>query len=258
MKNKQNVGCDATHVTSQPPIITLVTVVFNGVKTLRSTIESIALQICDEVEYVIIDGGSTDGTVDIIRNYEKILSYWVSEPDEGIYDAWNKAITASRGSFISFVGADDTLEPGALRMYIDHIKSAPHINYWSSTIALGSRNGRIIGRPWNWKEFRRNMTVAHVGSMHNRELYLKYGLYDISFKIAGDYEFLLRASRSIQPGYFKSVTVIMGINGVSNSDIIGVLRETRRAKIVTRSRFPLFAYIDFYFAIIKYYIRRLV
>jgi glycosyltransferase involved in cell wall biosynthesis len=245
-------------MTSRKPLITLVTVVFNGVKTLRSTIESIVLQLSDEVEYVIIDGSSTDGTVDIIREYEKILSYWVSEPDEGIYDAWNKAIAASRGTFISFIGADDTLESGALRMYIQHIKSAPNINYWSSTVALGSRNGRIVGRPWNRKDIRRHMTVAHVGSMHKRDLYLKYGHYDISFKIAGDYEFLLRVGKSIQAGYFKSVTVIMGVNGVSNRDVMKTLIETRRAKIITRSRIPVLAYFDFYFAIIKYYLRRAI
>ena len=256
MNNMLESACRSNPIISRQPLITIVTAVFNGVNTLRSTIESIVPQLNDEVEYVIIDGGSTDGSVDIIREYEKIFSYWVSEPDKGIYDAWNKAIVASHGTFISFIGADDTLEPGALSIYTQYIKSAPNINYWSSKVALGSRNGRIVGRPLNGREFRRHMTVAHVGSMHHRDLYLRYGLYDISFKIAGDYEFLLRVGRSIQAGYFKSVTIIMGVDGVSNRHIMKTLVETRRAKIISRSRNPLLAYIDFYLAIIAYYIRQ--
>ena len=157
------------------PLISVVTVVFNGAKTLRETIASIIPQLCDDVEYLIIDGGSNDGTVDIIREYEHHLAYWISEPDHGIYDAWNKGIDASQGEFISFVGADDILEPRAFMAYIEKIKSFPEIEYWSSRVAFGRRQGRVIGRPWSWIKFRRYMTVAHVGSLHRRDLYARYG-----------------------------------------------------------------------------------
>lgn len=233
------------------PLITVVTVVFNGAKTLRATIKSIASQLSEEVEYVIIDGGSTDNTVNIIREFECVLSYWVSEPDRGIYEAWNKAINVSRGTFISFIGADDTLEPRALQTYIDHIKAMPNIDYWSSQIALGDANGRIVGRPWRWKNFRRYMTVAHVGSLHRRELYVRNGNYDTSFKVAGDYEFLLRLGNTLQAGFFESVTVVMGIEGISNSQISNTLKETLRAKILTRARSRIFAYFDYYLAVAK-------
>lgn len=95
--------------TGKPPVISIITVVFNGAKTLRSTIESIVPQLGDEVEYIIIDGGSTDGTQDIIRAYASHLAYWVSEPDGGIYDAMNKGMERARGKFLLHINVGDQL-----------------------------------------------------------------------------------------------------------------------------------------------------
>jgi glycosyltransferase involved in cell wall biosynthesis len=91
------------------PLISVITVVANGEKHLEETIRSVINQTYDNVEYIIIDGGSTDGTVDIIRKYEDQIDYWVSEPDSGIYDAMNKATSISNGNWLYFIGADDVL-----------------------------------------------------------------------------------------------------------------------------------------------------
>jgi glycosyltransferase involved in cell wall biosynthesis len=194
-----------------PPLISVVTVVFNGAKTLRETITSIIPQLCDDVEYLIIDGGSNDGTVDIIREYERHLAYWISEPDRGIYDAWNKAIDASQGEFISFVGADDILEPRAFMAYIEKIKNFPDIEYWSS-----------------------------------------------SFRIVGDYEFLLRAGKNLQAGFIDVVTVTMGADGVSNKQAFFALKEARLAKISTYACSKLTATFDYIWANIKLCLHRLL
>jgi glycosyltransferase involved in cell wall biosynthesis len=237
------------------PIVTLATVVYNGEQYIRDCIESVVPQLCDDVEYIIIDGASTDSTVDIIRDYDQYISYWVSEPDKGIYDAWNKVISVSRGSFISFLGADDLLNPGAMRVYIDHIKRAPEIQYWSSRAALGNIDSNIFGKPWAWRSFKKYMTVAHVGSMHSRKLYSQFGLYNISYSIAGDYEFLLRCGDTLSTGYFDSVTVVMGDGGVSNKQILLTLKETLLAKVHTGSRSQIMAVLDFCVAISKCYIK---
>ncbi len=91
------------------PLISVITVVSNGEKHLEKTIQSVMNQAYDNVEYIIIDGGSTDGTVDIIRRYDDQIDYWVSEPDSGIYDAMNKAASTSNGNWLYFIGADDVL-----------------------------------------------------------------------------------------------------------------------------------------------------
>lgn len=238
------------HSERRRPLISVVTVVFNGAKTLRDTIESIVPQLDDEAEFLIIDGGSTDGTVNIIREYESVLSYWVSEPDRGIYDAWNKAVDVSNGEFIAFVGADDALAPGALQTYAAHIRQRPDVEYWSSRVAFGS-HGRVIGRPWNWSEFRRYMTVAHVGSLHRRDLYARYGRYDVSFRIVGDYEFLLRVGKNLKAGFVDVVTVKMGDGGVSNKHASRALLETKLAKIKTGSVSGLLVLVDWVWAILK-------
>jgi glycosyltransferase involved in cell wall biosynthesis len=91
------------------PLISVITVVFNGEKHLEKTIQSVINQTYDNVEYIIIDGASTDGTLDIISKYNDHLDYWVSEPDNGIYDAMNKGATIANGDWLYFIGADDVL-----------------------------------------------------------------------------------------------------------------------------------------------------
>ena len=89
------------------PVITVITVVFNGILTFENTILSVINQSYKKIEYIVIDGGSTDGTVDLIKKYQDRISYWVSEPDNGIYDAMNKGAAMSTGDWIYFLGADD-------------------------------------------------------------------------------------------------------------------------------------------------------
>jgi len=100
--------------TSESPLISVITVVFNGKQCLERSIKSVINQSYDNVEYIIIDGGSTDGTLDILYRYESSIDYWVSERDSGIYDAMNKGINLSTGKWIYFLGADDSLVPRVL------------------------------------------------------------------------------------------------------------------------------------------------
>ncbi len=237
------------------PTISIITVVFNGAKTLRATIESITPQLTDDIEYLIIDGGSNDGTQDIIQSYAHHLAYWTSESDNGIYDAWNKALTKASGRYIGFVGADDVLLPNTLAVYLNSIHKQPEVEYWSSRIAFGKINGRIIGQPWRWKRFRRYMCVAHVGSLHSRSLYERFGLYDTSYRIAGDYDFLLRSGSTLKAGFIDIVSAVMGDGGVSNKAISLALEETARAKIRHKATSVAVARIDQLLAQLKVAIR---
>lgn len=240
------------------PLITVITVVFNGASTLEKSISSVIRNLNDDVEYIIIDGGSVDGTLEIIRRYENQIDSWISEADRGIYDAWNKGIALARGEWISFLGADDCYQDGALKAYANfiHCHSNESFDYISSRINLISDGNcfRTVGKRWNWKDFKKYMNVAHVGSMHNRTLFAKHGLYDISYKICGDYEFLLRPGIDLKAGYMNAITVDMSVGGVSNGSLLA-FEETRRAKLITGKRGFIAISFEKYIAIIKWKIR---
>lgn len=238
--------------TLKPPVISVITAVFSGAKSLRATLDSIVPQLSNEVEYIVIDGGSTDGTQDIIAEYAGHLAYWVSERDSGIYDAWNKGLARASGRYIGFVGADDVLMTDALGTYLSHIRQHPEVEYWSSKVAFGHMAGRVIGQPWRWNRFRRYMTVAHVGSLQRRDLYDRFGTYDTSYRIAGDYEFLLRAGDTLKAGYIDRVTAMMGDGGVSSKNALQALAEAADAKRKRNATTLLETNLDYCIARLKH------
>ncbi|WP_090043500.1 glycosyltransferase family 2 protein [Limnohabitans sp. 2KL-27] len=245
-------------IITKAPVISIVTSVLNSANSLRATFDSIIPQLNSEVEYIVIDGGSTDGTKEIISEYVGHLAYWVSERDSGIYDAWNKGLTRASGRYIGFVGADDILLPGSIYTYLSYIRRQPEIEYWSSKVVLGEINGRVIGKAWRWENFRRYMTVAHVGSLQRRDLYDRFGVYNTNYRIAGDYEFLLRIGEALKAGYIDKVTAIMGDGGVSNKFALQTLAEAARAKKNTDATSKLETIFDYYMARLKLMARSLV
>jgi glycosyltransferase involved in cell wall biosynthesis len=238
------------------PAISIITAVLNCRRSIEFTIRSILPQLSNKVEYIIIDGGSTDGTLDILKKYSDSIDYIVSEPDLGIYDAWNKGIKVSKGNYVAFVGADDVLRGDIIAKYLSFINNSPNIDYVSSKAQFDGENSRIFGKEWKWDSFRRYMTVAHVGSLHRRSLYSQYGFYDTSYKIVGDYEFLLRVGRRLSVGFIDCVGVTMGANGVSNKLIHLSLKETLRAKVSTAACNVWIARFDYFVAYMKFFIRQ--
>ncbi len=241
------------------PLVTVITAVFNGAKTLEQSILSVITQSYDNLEYIIIDGGSAVDTIDIIRKYEQAIDYWVSEPDGGIYDAWNKAICLATGDWVAFLGADDIYLAGAIHSYVAAIADCRdrHLEYISSRVNLttGSKMLRTVGQRWRWKSFRKYPNVAQVGSLHCRTLFQRYGLYDTFYKISGDYEFLLRPGSGLQAAYLNSITVNMGIGGASDNSLLA-FREIVRAKVTTGGRSALMSQIERIIAVGKWKLRR--
>lgn len=182
------------------PKISIITAVYNGEKYLEDCIRSILGQTYPDLEYIIIDGGSTDRTTDIIKKYQDRLHYWVSEKDKGVYDAWNKGLAAATGEWIAFVGCDDILwNQQVLENAIAPLEKAKTsgIRYVYGKINLLSSGTRVIsewGTPWAEakKDILQYMTVTHCCAFHHRSLFEEYGNFNDSFRITGDYEFLLR------------------------------------------------------------------
>ena len=217
----------------QSPLFSVVTVVFNGAKTLAATIDSVHRQTFRDFEYIVLDGASTDGTVAILERHTEQIDHWRSEPDAGVYDAWNKALGLVRGEWVSFLGADDVYCDDALERYAAVIAGLKtDAQYISSRVQLVKNSAvvRTIGSPWTWPAFSRYMTVAHVGSMHHRSLFEEHGRFDSSYRLCGDYELLLRPRDHLRAAFLDAVTARMALGGLSNANVRKALAEQERAK----------------------------
>lgn len=222
-------------------MFTIVIATCNAGKYLQTCLNSIIPQLNSNVELVIIDGNSKDNTNGIIKNNQQYIKYWISEPDKGIYDAWNKGIKVSNNDWIMFLGADDQLLPNALNIYqkfINYHVGEIDIDLISSMVQMVDENGktiRIKGWPFLWPIFLKEMTIAHPGALHSKKLFEKFGNYNIDYKIVGDYELLLRAGTSLKSLYLDEITVIMSEGGTSDS--VKSIKEHYKA-VTTTGKYP--------------------
>lgn len=239
------------------PLVTVITAVFNGVDTIRSCIDSVLSQDYPNIEHIVMDGGSSDGTIDVLREYENRIASWISERDGGVYDAWNKALDLAHGEWIAFLGADDKYLPGAIAAYMALASENPAADYLCSQLKWLHPSGysRLIGVPWE-TEFQRCSCVAHVGSLHRRSLFERYGRFDTTYRIAADYEFLLRAGEDLNAAFMPTVTAVMRAGGISDSS--AGLREAKRAQVQNKIHSALGAERQFYSRLMRFHARRLI
>jgi glycosyltransferase involved in cell wall biosynthesis len=222
------------------PLIGFVIATLNASARLQACLDSIYRQDDSSWEIVIIDGGSTDGTLDIIRRNTPRLRYWRSEPDGGVYDAWNKAIPHLTAQWVHFLGAEDLLYApdivGRLRPILSRDPPRHRIIYGS--VALINETGELIqylGKPWDEIEqrFKTEMCIPHQGILHHRDLFAGGAHFDPSFRFAGDYELLLRELKDHAPYFCDNVCVAAWrIGGISTNSqySFDVLREFRAAR----------------------------
>lgn len=248
--------------TLDAPLVSIITAVFNGENTIKKCIESVRNQHYSNIEYIIIDGASTDNTLAILKEYEHCIDLWISEPDEGIYDAFNKGLGLVKGEWVCFLGCDDALENDALTNYVQYLereKNSRELDYICGKAQFVDANGkeiRTVGAQWEWKTFKRFMCTSHTGALHNVGYFKTYGQFDVSFKIAGDYELLLRAKDKLKAGYVdRSVTMEL-MTGVSNASV-KVFSEVYRAKVKNKCRNKLMAAFDFLISISKFGYRKI-
>ena len=214
------------------PLITVITVVFNGAETLRDTLESVMKQSYDNVEYIVVDGGSSDATVDILRQYDHVIDYWLSEKDGGIYDAMNKGIALCSGDYVGMLNSDDMFADGSvLQAIVDRFCQAQVDAVFSCLNIVDKTDLKKILRKYRVAKF--NSALLRIGVMPphptfycKRACYEHGGMYKTDYKIAADFEMLVRllVRQKISWSFIDKVTVIMRSGGVSNSGfMMGVI-----------------------------------
>tara|TARA_Y100000768_G_scaffold388707_2_gene386346 strand:+ start:3146 stop:3970 length:825 start_codon:yes stop_codon:yes gene_type:complete len=176
---------------NKKPKFTLITVVLNNQALLEKTIKSVLEQNFKNFEYIIIDGGSKDGTLDIIKKYNDKLDYWLSETDKGIYDAFNKGMELSRGEYIGIVNSDDTYRPNALSIISNYIDNNENIDFIFGSVQ--KRWGLLSGyKPWkiyfSWGFYSSHST----GFFIKRTAAEKVGYYNLKYKYHADYDYFFR------------------------------------------------------------------
>lgn len=213
--------------TQDKPLVTVITVVFNGVATLEHTIRSVIEQSYGNIEHIIIDGGSTDGTLDILRKYDDRIDYWVSAKDAGIYDAMNKGIALARGEYVGMLNSDDFYaDPSALEKIIARLVASNTDAVFSCLDIVDPANLERVLRKYRLSSYspfmlRIGMMPPHPTFYCRKSCYEKAGKYRTDYRIAADFEMLVRLliKHHISWEFIDETTVKMRSGGLSSSGI---------------------------------------
>lgn len=177
------------------PKISIITACLNAARTIETTIKSVLDQNYQNLEYIVIDGASSDGTLEIIDKYEDKIAKLVSEPDKGLYYAFNKGISLATGELIGIINADDLYLPWTFSMISRcYLRQPEHALYYGNTVLWDENNGKAYFFPLNFSrwDFQRVISITHPACFFTKHIYDKYGVYDTHYKIAADWNFLLR------------------------------------------------------------------
>lgn len=214
------------------PKITVITAVYNGAETIEQTIQSVIEQDYDNFEYIVIDGKSTDGTTDILEKYGNKISYWISEPDQGVYDAFNKGVKLATGDYIQFLGADDCLcDKKVLSAIAEELTDDIDIlsagvwfvdEKYSTQQYVGNSSAR------DKSKFLGGM-IPHTGIFAKRTL-LTSRPFDISYRIAADYLFFLSCyyDENVKFKFLDLPVAFFSSQGISSTNNVQLLAENER------------------------------
>ena len=207
--------------------ISIITVCRNSETTIRDTINSVLSQDYSEIEYIIVDGGSTDATLDIIREYGDEISLVISERDDGIYDGMNKGIRASSGDLIGFLNSDDFYASSSvLKIVVQAFKNLSLMACYGDLCYVDAQDTSKIVRYWKSSQFVPGVFLdgwcpPHPTFFVRREVYQKYGNFDLGFRIAADVELMIRFLEhfSIPVVYIPKIFVLMRMGGETNKNL---------------------------------------
>lgn len=204
------------------PLVSIITVVFNGEKFLEEAIKSVLSQDYTNIEYLIIDGGSTDGTIDIIKKYNIAIDYWVSKPDQGIYDAMNQGIRLARGKLIGILNSDDWYESNTVSKVVEASLKNPEVSIFHGRMNVYNADGTYLTTQThrNYPFYRLISTpFKHPTCFIKQITYQKLGGFDLQYKYVADYELMLRfISNGVKDHFIDSPLANLRKVGVTTSN----------------------------------------
>jgi glycosyltransferase involved in cell wall biosynthesis len=208
---------------SPEPLISIITVVLNGAKTIEQTIQSVIQQPYQKKEYIIIDGGSTDGTIEIIKKYQPWLTYWISERDKGIYEAMNKGIRMSKGDLIGIINADDWYEENIFSTIAEQYceTGSDQVIYGLLRVFKDEAFYSMVG---NSIRTLNKENIMHPTCFIPGSFYKSFGKYNLSYKYCADYELILRyVNRGVKFSFLEKPIANFRKGGASSR--VGAERE---------------------------------
>lgn len=220
--------------------VSIITAVYNREKTIQSTIDSVVQQDYANIEHVVVDGGSTDGTIDVINQNSQQIDQFVTGPDNGIYDALNKGIELATGDVVGFLHADDVLHDShAVERIVNGFQENKQADFvYGDLLYVDAKNPLKVVRYWksgkySTSKIRWGWMPAHPTFYLKREKYSKLGAYRDDFEISADYELMIRMimRHQLQGQYVSEILVDMKVGGKSNSSLTNRKTANREDKL---------------------------
>jgi len=231
-------------------ILSIAIATYNSDDVLNNCILSIVKQYSANIEILIIDGNSSDNTIDIIKKYEDKIGYWVSEKDAGIYDAMNKAINNARGKYIYFMGSDDTLVDNSLTKLLDHLKTKPN-ELIVLPVAINSK------KKLSYPDIKLPVPIVHhQGAIFHLESLKAIGLYSYKYKVHSDFDLICRYIKKYDIRYINNPICIFKKDGISTNgaNVLQSMKELLHIYFVNKGKIFSIKWIMFMARPAYYYI----
>jgi glycosyltransferase involved in cell wall biosynthesis len=216
--------------------ISIITVSYNSAATIGKTFISVKGQTYSNIEYIVVDGNSTDGTIELIKKNKGLITRWISEPDLGLYDAMNKGIKMATGDIVGILNSDDTFYNKEVLEKVAEFHKINEIDASVGDIIQHKENGKSVRRyssiHWNPEKLKIGFMPPHPAIFFKRELFNRLGNYELSFKIGADYELITRffLKNDIRWEYSRITTTLMLVGGLSSSGISSYNLITKEIK----------------------------
>ncbi len=219
--------------TRDEPLVSIITVVRNGAPEIEQTIAAIVGQTYPDIEYIVVDGGSTDGTIDIVRRFEEQIDYWISEPDDGLYDAMNKGVrlVSDPDAYVMFANSDDHLHaPDAVELLVRRGGGADFV-YGKQVLTDGTVSA-VVGGDVTLDELARK-NISHAATLVRRRVFDTVGSFDLRYRIVADYDFFVRCfSHPVKTKFVDEIVSDVSMFGLSETQFMTLLTE--RLDVITR------------------------
>ena len=249
--------------------ISIITVCYNSASTIRDTLESVLNQTYSDIDYIVVDGNSEDETLSIIKDYEprfKGRMRWISEPDNGLYDAMNKGILISSGDLIAILNSDDVYHDNeVIKDVVHQLQQSGKDTLYGNVEFVKSDNIDVVVRKWISSPFysgyfKKGWHPPHTSFFVKRMIYNQYGIFDTCFEVSADFELMLRLleKNNVSSVYFNRFIVKMRMSGESTGSLrriiignIGVLKAFKKNNISVSYFYPFYRLIPKLFQFVK-------